>query len=124
MYSGHLLTEEQSDLRGVELGDEYFAELDFVQCMKKATDGSAYNSESESVSENVNEDFDNKNEVVKRKKKLIKQESNSKLNTSYQRPKSHVTMPNKTRNSIEGEQEIEYVFLSNFEFWPSFTKQI
>lgn len=114
MYSGHLLTEEQSDLRGVELGDEYFAELDFVQCMKKATEGSAYNSESESALENMNQFFDKNNEVVKRKKKLIKQESNSKLNTSYQRPKSHVTMPNKNRYSFEEKQEIEYVFLSNF----------
>jgi len=35
IYAGHLLTEEQSDQRGVEIGDEYFAELDFVDIIRK-----------------------------------------------------------------------------------------
>jgi len=35
IYTGHLMTEEQSDIRGRELGDEYFAELDFIECLKK-----------------------------------------------------------------------------------------
>jgi histone-lysine N-methyltransferase SETDB1 len=33
-YAGHLLTDELSDTRGQELGDEYFAELDFVECLR------------------------------------------------------------------------------------------
>lgn len=35
-YSGHLITEEISDIRGRELGDEYFAELDFVEYLKRS----------------------------------------------------------------------------------------
>ena len=29
------MTEEQSDVQGKDLGDEYFAELDFVECLKR-----------------------------------------------------------------------------------------
>lgn len=35
IYAGHLMTEEQSDERGKDMGDEYFAELDFVDIIKK-----------------------------------------------------------------------------------------
>jgi histone-lysine N-methyltransferase SETDB1 len=36
VYTGQLLTEEQSDIRGMELGDEYFAELDFIECVRRS----------------------------------------------------------------------------------------
>ena len=38
-YTGHLITEEESDIRAIENGDEYFAELDFVECLKKLNEG-------------------------------------------------------------------------------------
>ncbi len=38
-YTGHLITEEESDIRAIETGDEYFAELDFVECLKKLKEG-------------------------------------------------------------------------------------
>jgi histone-lysine N-methyltransferase SETDB1 len=44
-YAGHLLTEEMSDTRGQELGDEYFAELDFVDCLLKLREDSSNNFE-------------------------------------------------------------------------------
>ena len=40
-YAGLLLTEEQSDIRGAEFGDEYFAELDFLQCLKSLIENSS-----------------------------------------------------------------------------------
>ncbi len=106
VYSGHLLTEEQSDKRGVELGDEYFAELDFVQCMKGITDGSNSGGSSE-----PNDSQESDQESAKTRKKSIKQEP-GRLNTSYQRPRSHVSKPNKNRDLRDG-QEIECIFLSN-----------
>ena len=37
IYAGELLTEEQSDVRGKEVGDEYFAELDYVNIIRRNT---------------------------------------------------------------------------------------
>ena len=107
IYAGHLLTEEQSDQRGIDLGDEYFAELDFVQCMKKYTE---YNNIPDSNGSNLDssgsEDLDSNN----KKKKL---NDSNKLNTSlYQRPKSHAGIP-KTKTSTDDAPEIEYIFLGN-----------
>lgn len=33
-YEGEILTESQADDRGKEIGDEYFAEIDFIECLK------------------------------------------------------------------------------------------
>ena len=33
-YEGEILTEQMSDVRGTEIGDVYFAELDFVECLR------------------------------------------------------------------------------------------
>lgn len=34
-YEGEILTENQTEERGKELGDEYFAEIDFIECLKR-----------------------------------------------------------------------------------------
>lgn len=45
VYNGHLITEEQSDIRGVQFGDEYFAELDFVECLRRLKQGFIFQQE-------------------------------------------------------------------------------
>ena len=57
IYTGHVMTEEQSDIRGKELGDEYFAELDFIECLKRfrlGDNNSGSDSEEEIVTDKSN----------------------------------------------------------------------
>ena len=54
IYAGHLMTEEQSDVRGVEYGDEFFAELDFVECLRRLKQGFINNSSSSTDSDSSN----------------------------------------------------------------------
>lgn len=74
------MTEEQSDTRGIEFGDEYFAELDFVECIRKFSEyDEMMNGSSESGSGSE------ENVTVNKKKKKPSIDLNS---SSYQRPKS------------------------------------
>jgi histone-lysine N-methyltransferase SETDB1 len=56
-YAGDILTESQSDIRGKELGDEYFAELDFVECLRKLRNGRNSSDEEEEEEEEPGEDL-------------------------------------------------------------------
>ena len=107
-YAGHLMTEDQSDIRGKELGDEYFAELDFVECLKKYGMNGEYES-SQSDSDSLNNSLPQHEH--KNKKANI---NNSLLNSSsYQRPKSSSFIPKK--NQIESRADITCIFLDSDE---------
>lgn len=99
IYAGHLMTEEQSDTRGVELGDEYFAELDFVECIRK------FSEYDELMDRSSNSESGSDDNVRTNKKK--KQQTVDLNRSSYQRPKS--VLPK--RHMIEN--EIDYIFLGN-----------
>ena len=64
IYTGHVMTEEQSDVRGKDLGDEYFAELDFVECLKRLREETNKASDGDDSEDDI--------EVVIRKKKQMK----------------------------------------------------
>lgn len=76
-YAGQLLTEEQSDERGQTIGDEYFAELDFVECLKSLRKIVLCDEEINSV------DGDARSDSVQ----LLSSDSNDST-TSFQRNKS------------------------------------
>lgn len=100
IYAGHLMTEEQSDKRGIELGDEYFAELDFVECLKKFP---IYDQLKE------NEDFDSDN----CEEEDMKEKKNNLNGSMYQRPKSHAVKPK--INTSEDHQDIQCIILDSDE---------
>jgi histone-lysine N-methyltransferase SETDB1 len=58
-YAGHILTDELSDTRGQELGDEYFAELDFVECLRNLR---LANLNGDNASEDTNDDDRNRHD--------------------------------------------------------------
>ncbi|RNA32532.1 histone-lysine N-methyltransferase eggless isoform X4 [Brachionus plicatilis] len=100
-YSGHLITEELSDIRGRELGDEYFAELDFVEYLKRSQNGIVKNIEEFS---SKNSDLDESN------LKIMQKKANSRFK-EYQRPKQQQNA-NKKNSSFE---ETFYILLDSDE---------
>ncbi len=92
-YAGHLLTENQSDIRAQELGDEYFAELDFVECIRKLVrKGSSDLTSDEAESINIDRE-------------------ESLLSNYYIRPKQS----KKNEEKHEENSEIDYIFLDSGE---------
>jgi histone-lysine N-methyltransferase SETDB1 len=91
-YAGQLMTQEQSDIRGKELGDEYFAELDYVAHLKNNL-GLHTDSEAEDDEEEEEEDQDSVQIKVEMglKKKPV---------STYQRPKQ-----NRLKTVVEDNRE-------------------
>ena len=124
-YAGEIMTEEQSDIRGKELGDEYFAELDFVECLKKLREG--YDTEMSDHHSILNGyDFDRDEDSMSsssrtsQASKKINGNSNSNNNNNnrsnevYQRPKqqqSNLFKNNKSNGAILN--DIEYIYLGS-----------
>ncbi len=130
-YAGHLLTEEQSDLRGQVLSDTYFAELDFLDCLKRLIKESAGESTSQtesscSVATSVTSDEDSSlskwrklNTGQKRNIPAIMTNSPS-LNQSvrYQRPRQRTHKADQSINiqpstSANNEAECETICLGD-----------
>ena len=87
-YAGHLMTEDQSDIRGQELGDEYFAELDFIECLMKLRENYRLNSDDED---------DNDDDTI-----YVKNSSHRpKVNSSFALPKKNPISLNSTIGHIE-----------------------
>nr|QDF21443.1 histone-lysine N-methyltransferase eggless isoform X4 [Brachionus koreanus] len=99
-YSGHLITEEISDIRGRELGDEYFAELDFVEYLKQSQH-TAFKQE-EKIAFKNNDNL--KNSQINISKKI------STKSKDYQRPKQQ----NKKKRNLSLE-ETHYILLDSDE---------
>jgi histone-lysine N-methyltransferase SETDB1 len=60
-YAGHLLTDTMSNVRGKELGDEYFADLDFIDLIQNIREPT--NEESTSSANNTSNIFDSDSEA-------------------------------------------------------------
>jgi histone-lysine N-methyltransferase SETDB1 len=81
IYAGELLSEDQSDARGLELGDEYFADLDYIEYLKndffklKSAD-STFASENEDDAEEVREAASTKQNKKRSKKDRKKVDEN------------------------------------------------
>ncbi|KAL5288804.1 egg family protein [Megaselia abdita] len=54
VYAGNLLTEQNANEGGKDTGDEYFAELDYIEVVEKQKEG--YESDAESMSQSDSED--------------------------------------------------------------------
>ena len=57
-YTGHLLTEKCAEVRGHELGDEYFAELDFIRTIRDMVSGKNDTSDTEWVQASTSRQYD------------------------------------------------------------------
>ena len=110
-YAGLLLTEEQSDIRGAQYGDEYFAELDFLQCLKSLNNES---DQMDETSSNANTYDHDENSSSSCKNMKHKNETSSKLNDSYQRPNKKQSSYNKRKDKEENEQD-DIIFLDSDE---------
>jgi histone-lysine N-methyltransferase SETDB1 len=130
-YAGLLMTEEQSDIRGAEDGDEYFAELDFLHCLRnlmKNSDDSINEDSDDSNSNEHDSDKNSESSSVKNKKNKktkinVAPNTSSKLNDSYQRPKQQLKNTKKhntltsaaSSNSNEDLKEFECIYLDSDE---------
>lgn len=101
-YAGDLITEKESDRRGAELGDEYFAELDFIECLRRLTEGALSSDEDSDISS----DTDSSNQDRNRKQKAI---------SSYQRPKQHLTKKDQSFVNTSAINEHECIYLDSDE---------
>lgn len=98
-YAGHLITEEMSDIRGRELGDEYFAELDFVDYLKQCRNG---------IDEQNNLDRMDSDSRESSSSRGLQKRQNSKFN-NYQRPKQF------QKKQFLGLNETDYILLDSDE---------
>lgn len=92
------MTEEQSDVRGVEYGDEFFAELDFVECLRRLKQGFINNSSSSTDS-----DSSNSNRLSNQVKIYKKSVGKNRL------------VPRKNPVSVTQNSEIDFIFLDSDE---------
>lgn len=91
-YSGQLMSEEQSLERNQEYGDTYFAELDFIECIRKLREGYVYGSDSLSLSSESDSD-----------------DSDSNLNHSKN------ALPKKSLFKVNNQPELEYICIDSDE---------
>ena len=84
-YAGLLLTEEQSDIRGAQFGDEYFAELDFLQCLTNL------NNETDQMDESSSNDLEENSNWSTKSGRNKASAVATKLNETYQRPKQQAS---------------------------------
>lgn len=94
-YAGHLITEEESDIRAHKTGDEYFAELDFVVCLKKLNRAHSNHHDSS------DSDDSNSNKYLK---------SNKNKNNSNEK-----STPRKNPIAIASKEEANVIFLDSDE---------
>jgi histone-lysine N-methyltransferase SETDB1 len=84
VYTGQLLTGEQSDMRGMELGDEYFADLDFIENLQHdyfQIDKSSNKENNEESCDDVdNPDVPKKKNIQKKKRTKQKAEEKRTAN--------------------------------------------
>ncbi|CAF0734497.1 unnamed protein product [Brachionus calyciflorus] len=98
-YSGELITEDMSDIRGREFGDEYFAELDFVDYLKQfKPDSSQEPHENERMESDFNDQFNPKSR------------RNNQRSRDYQRPKQQ-----QHQKKALGLNETDYIVLDSDE---------
>jgi len=110
-YTGHLITEEESDIRAIETGDEYFAELDFVECLKKLKEGFCRSDENDQEDDSDSDDSSSnsnlKSSEPKKKKSLNKRDKiNQQRTLSKKNPITSITSQN---------TETEIIFLDSDE---------
>lgn len=91
------MTEEQSDIRGVENGDEYFAELDFVECLRRLKAGFVL------LSDNDTDSDSSISNEISRNKRTIRNEAN------------HQRILRKNPMSITQNTEIDFIVLDSDE---------
>ena len=99
-YAGHLITEDESDIRAIESGDEYFAELDFVECLRKLKEGFTLSLNGVAQEEDLNSN-----------------DSNNQISTIKTEQLNQVrVMPRKNRILIKTQNtEIDVIFLDSDE---------
>ena len=103
IYTGHVMTEEQSDVRGKDLGDEYFAELDFVECLKRLRKETNKAADSDDSEDDI--------EVIISNKKQMKTNNNGE-NSDRVVSSLNVIL---SSNSNKQETVIEYIYLNSDE---------